>query len=152
MISSAIFTEQLGGRFHFPDTTLDVQSDAAAIFWCVVLGVISGVIMYGFYYLYKYVSAEVGSSRRGHCQAVLTQQLQFGGHGPRAHRFFMWCVNRAKLDKRHQLRIAVGTAGLVLLFILVPATMFWGTMELQFILSDNAATLPVRAHRPGQHG
>ena len=47
---------------------------------------------------------------------------------------------------RDLLRISIGTAGLLLLFILVPSIMFWGHEEIEFLLDPitTSNALPVR--------
>jgi len=144
MVSTSILGEVIGGRFMFPETTEEVDADARAIFWAAVLGLVASFGMYGFYKLYSYVPAGPILSWP---TVARTDRPRHASQGPtfcRHGSFFVWVFDKANLTKRHALRVAVGTVGLLVLFILVPATMFWSADELQFVLNEHVEPLPVR--------
>ena len=152
MVSTSILGEVIGGRFMFPETTEEVDADARAIFWAAVLGLVASFGMYGFYKLYSYVPTGPIPCHGQRSRALADSPHRAGQGLPpafgRRGSFFVWVFDKANLTKRHALRVAVGTVGLLLLFILVPATMFWSADELQFVLNEHVEPLPVRGPPP----
>ena len=155
MVTEGITKEPIAGRFVYGHdaSPAAVVTDGLTIFWGILLGLLGALLTYLFVQLYQYVATRDGHWPRSLPRAHerLTCARRRGRRSPwpvrGARSGFEWVLDKLSLKDRHMARIAVGTAVLVVLFILVPPIMFWGADEIQFIVAGNEQDLPVRVVR-----